>query len=184
MTAVEPCDPAPAAATSPAPRTVIVVGPRGAGKTRWMQDAVARLVAGPEAQRCAVVLAEEGRTRMENFVREHAGVTLHKFFPPCLCCPALIDLPGSLRRAVAANNAGWLFLELPAIAAPPLIPEFERTLGWPRAVLVCTGPRWAARTPLIPFQEGILSFADEVLADPAEADRVTGRVFARLPASA
>ena len=153
---------------------VIVTGPRGAGKTRWLQRHIRILALGEPPQRCAVLLVEEGRTRMEGFVRDVPGVTVHKLFLPCLCCPAQAELEWTVRTLLATAGASRLFLEVPAIAAPGLVAEFDRIFGWPRQVVVFLDNAWAAarrEQRLAYFQSTLLGLATEVVTGAAEAER-------------
>jgi G3E family GTPase len=144
-----------------------VTGPRGAGKTRWLQAQIRGL--GPPGARAAVLLAEEGRTRMESFAGDTPGVTVHRLLLPCLCCAGLADLPGALRRLVAAARPDRAFLEVPALAAAALVAEFDRELGWPRELAVCLDRAWARASQdhaLSPFQAALLEAADRVVPAP------------------
>jgi G3E family GTPase len=149
---------------------VFVTGPRGAGKTRWLQLQIHHLAEKQPGTRCTVLLAEEGRTRMEGFAQDTPGVTVRRLLLPCTCCPALADLPGALRALVAAVRPDWLFVEVPALAAAGLVAEFARACGWPRELVVCLDRAWAtARREhgLSPFQMVLLELADRVVSNPA-----------------
>ena len=153
------------------PRCVFVSGPPRAGKTRWLQERIRTLAAGTPPARCAVLLAEEGRTRWENFARELPPLAVHRLVLPCLCCPALANLPAAVQSLVASTGAGWLFVEVPAIAAAGVIAEFDRALGWPRQVVICTSAAWeaASRTAELPFfMSSLIALADTVVAQPPE----------------
>lgn len=157
------------AASLPPPRCVFVTGPRGAGKSRWLQERIRSLRREHPAAHCAVLLAEEGRTRWERFAREISGVAIQRLFLPCLCCPALADLPGAARALHAASRPEWLFLELPALAAAGLLGEFDRALGWPREVVLLLDAEWSAARraqTLTPLHAATLALADRVL-EPA-----------------
>lgn len=124
------------------PRCVFVAGPRGSGKTRWLQDRLRQLVQEQPGIRCAVVLAEDGRTRMERFAHEVPGVAVRRVLLPCPCCPALAHLPTTVQDVVRETGAAWVFIEVPATAAAGLLGEFDREIGWAREVVVCLTPRW------------------------------------------
>ena len=154
----------------PRPRCVFVTGTRSAGKTRWMQERIRALWADQPEVRCGVLLAEEGRTRMERFAQEPPGVAVRRISLACPCCPALADLPGALLRLVADSRVDWVFLEVPAIAAAALLAEFDRAIGWPRQVVVCQGAAWMdaqRRRVLPPFFTSLLDLADAVVSGPA-----------------
>lgn len=156
-------------APAPPPRCVFVTGPRGAGKTRWLQAQIRRLGAGTPGARAAVLLAEEGRTRLEAFAADTPGVTVHRLLLPCICCPGRADLPGELRRLVAAARPDWVFLEVPALAAAALVAEFDRQLGWPRELTVCLDRAWSRASEahaLSPFLAALLEGADRVVPAP------------------
>jgi hypothetical protein len=164
------------------PVCVVVTGPRGAGKTRWLQECIRRVIAGRPAARCAVLLAEEGRTRMESFCAGTPGMILEKLHLPCLCCPEAADLPKAVESLIAKGGAGWLFLELPVMAAPGLLAEFDRQLGCARAVILRLTPAWAKMLQsgmLSPFQSGMLGVADAVITNDDEAGRATGLILSR-----
>jgi hypothetical protein len=151
------------------PSCVVVTGPCGAGKSRWLQERIRALrVEQPEA-RFGVVIAEEGRTRWERFAQETPGVAVRRVFLPCPCCPALADLPGAVNQLIAETGAAHLFLELPAVAAAGLLAEFDRTAGWPRQVVVCKSAAWAdagRRGVYSPFYGALLTLADTVIEPP------------------
>ncbi|MDD2762842.1 MAG: GTP-binding protein [Opitutaceae bacterium] len=149
---------------------MFVTGPRGAGKTRWLQQQIQDLREKQPDVRCAVLLGEEGRTRMDRFAQDTPGVSVRQFIQPCLCCPALADLPGMLRALAAMIRPDWFFVEVPAITAAGLVAEFDRVLGWPRELVVCLDRAWAAARSeqgLSLFQMVLLELADRVVTDPA-----------------
>ena len=154
---------------------VILTGPQAAGKTRWLQRRIRSLAAREPPVRCAVLLAEDGRTRMERFVQETPGVAVQKLFLPCFCCPAQAELEWAVRMLLAASRASRLYIELPAIAAPGLIAEFDRIFGWPRQVVVLMNDSWAAARRegrLMYFQSALLDLAGAVATGAEEADRL------------
>lgn len=170
----------PSAVPAGPPSCVIVTGPRGAGKTRWLQDSVRRLRELRPTARAAILLAEEGRTRLENFCQETSGVTLGRLALPCLCCPGAAGLQGMVMALVRAAQADWLFLELPVLAAPGLLAEFDRDPGWPRSFVVCLTPRWAealAAQEMPPFQAALFEEADAIIAGPVDALQAMDRLF-------
>jgi Ni2+-binding GTPase involved in maturation of urease and hydrogenase len=147
-----------------APRIVIVTGPRGAGKTRWIQRCIRDLLEQCTEARCAVLLAEEGRARMEQFCAGFPGTALRKLSLPCLCCPAAADLPAAVRALVSESRADWIFVEVPAVAANGLLAEFDQQVGWPRSIVVCLNAAWAKAA-----RSGMLSFFQSCLLDSADA---------------
>jgi len=155
------------------PRCVFVSGPRGAGKTRWMQERILELVARHPGIHCAVVLAEDGHTRMERFAHDVPGVAVRRVLLPCPCCPARADLPGTIRQLTGETGADWLFVESPAVAAAGLLGEFDRELGWPRQIVLRLDEKWerlrqGGEAP--PFLSALLEQADLVLpAAPPDA---------------
>jgi len=154
---------------------VIVSGPRGAGKTRWIQRQILGLAAREPAARFAVLLGEEGRTRMERFARETPGVTVHRLLLPCFCCPGLAEVGSAVGALVAASGASRLFIEVPAVGAPGLVAEFDRLVGWPRRLLVLLDGPWAAGRRdgrLLYYQTVLFDMADAVAESPEEADRL------------
>ncbi len=156
-------------ASNTPPHCVFVTGPRGAGKTRWLQLKIHDLAEKQPGARCAVLLAEEGRTRMEKFAQDSPGVAVRRLLLPCTCCPALAELPGALRALVAAVRPDWVFVEVPALAAAGLVAEFDRVLGWPRELVVCLDRAWATAQrehASSPFQMVLLELADRVVSNP------------------
>lgn len=133
----------PTAARTAAPRCIIVTGPRRAGKTRWLQETIHTVRADQPSARFAVLSAEEGTTRMERFAQNVPGITVHRLFLPCPCCPAAADLPRYTRALIAESKADWLFFELPVLPAIGLIAEFDTHMRWLRKVVVCLNAGWA-----------------------------------------
>lgn len=153
------------------PRCVVVTGPRGAGKTRWVQERIRRLVAATPALRCGVLVAEEGRTRFERFARTIPGLVVRRVLLPCPCCPAQAFLPETVRALIAETGAELVFLELPAVAAAGLLGEFDRELGWPREVVLAFDERWERlrrEGDAPPFLAALAGSADRILG-PAPA---------------
>ncbi len=148
------------------PRCVFVSGPRGAGKTLWVQARIRELVAEDPGVRCAVVLAEDGHTRMERFVHEVPGVAVRRVLLPCPCCPARACLPDTIRQLAEGEGARWVFVEAPATAAAGLLGEFDRDLAWPRQVVLCLDEKWEwlrHRSDLPPFLTALIERADTVV---------------------
>lgn len=143
------------------PYVAFVTGPRGAGKTGWIQRRIQDRRRQSPAARFGVLLAEDGRTRMEPFVRSEPGVYGRRVVLPCVCCPGLVDLPREVRE-LAALRIDALYLEVPAAAATGLVADFDRVLGWPRDVIVLLDRAWAeARRAgtLTPFHAAVLDLA-------------------------
>jgi hypothetical protein len=148
------------------PRCAFVTGSRGSGKTRWLQLQIRDIAREHPGASCGVVLAEEGRTRMERFSQETPGVSVRRLLLPCTCCPGLADLPGALREMVEAVQPGWVFLEVPSLAAAGFMAEFDRLMGWPRELAVCLDRGWTTALlgdSLSPFQMALLGLADRVV---------------------
>ncbi len=158
-----------AAATCIPPACVFVTGPRGSGKTRWIQQCIGAIRSRDSATACALLLAEEGRTRMERFAAEVPGVTMRKFSLPCLCCPAAADFPSEVRRLSEANRPNFIFVELPALAAAGLIAEFDRCLRWKRTVVVCFDPVRTGERSRSYFESRLADVADAIVVDSASA---------------
>ena len=145
---------------------MFISGPRGAGKTHWVQERILALVAAHPGIRCAVVLAEDGHTRMERFAHEVPGVAVRRVLLPCPCCPAQAGLPDAVRNLIGATGADWLFVEMPATAAAGLLGEFDRELGWTRQVVLCLDEKWerlSQRHDAPPFIAALMERADLVL---------------------
>jgi len=173
------------------PRCAFVTGPRGAGKTRWVQRQVRGVIGEHSGSHCAILLAEEGRTRMERFCKETPGVSVRRLLLPCMCCPGLADLSGVLKEFVAEVQPGWLFVEVPALAAAGLLAEFDRVVGWPRKLDVCLDAGWTLAlrdNSLAPFQLALLGLANLVIPDNSSVESrkgdsgVTGRANLNDPA--
>lgn len=148
------------------PGCVFVTGPRGAGKTRWIQSRILEVL-GPEPERhCGVVLAEDGHTRMEHFAHEVPEVAVRRVLLPCPCCPARAYLPDTVREIARDTAVAWIWVEAPTTAAAGLLREFDRELGWPRQLVLCLDPKWEQlrhRPDLPPFLEAVLSQADLIV---------------------
>lgn len=154
------------------PRCIVVTGPRGAGKTRWVQERIRALVAATPGLRCGVVLAEDGRTRLEHFAREVPGVAVRRVVLACPCCPARALLPETVRALVAESGASWVFLEVPAVAATGLLGECDRELGWPREVVLLLDTRWerlSRQGDAPPFLAALLAAAGTLVGPSAPA---------------
>lgn len=152
------------------PHCVFVTGSCGAGKTRWLQSHSKNLLERSPAMRCAVPLAEEGRTRLQRLALDTPGVMVRMLLLPCPCCPALADLPVALRALVVAVYLDWIFVEVPTIAAANLVAEFDHSLGWQRELVVCLDRTLAtARREhgLSPFQMVLVELADRLVSNPA-----------------
>lgn len=153
---------------------MFVSGPPRAGKTRWLHARIRALAAATPPARCAVLLAEEGRTRWENFAREVPGLAVQRLVLPCLCCPALAHLPAAVAQLAARPGVDWLFLEVPAIAAAGLLAEFDRAVGWPREIVICTTEKWetVARATEPPFfMSNLVALADTVVPSIPDGNR-------------
>ena len=149
------------------PCCVFVSGPRGAGKTHWIQSRILELIAVQPGSHCGVVLAEDGHTRMEHFAHEVPGVAVRRVLLPCPCCPARAYLPDTVRELARDAGAACIWIEAPATAAAGLLREFDRELGWPRQVVLCLDPKWEQlrhRPDLPPFLTAILEEADTIVA--------------------
>jgi hypothetical protein len=161
-----------------------VSGPRGAGKTRWIQQRIRDLVAATPGLRCGVVLAEDGHTRMERFVREIPGVAVRRVLLPCPCCPARAFLPDALRQLVDSPGVDRIFIESPATAAAGLLGEFDRDLAWAREVVLCLDAKWEwlrHRPDLPPFLTALLAQTDSLVPPPDAAPRPTASREAPAP---
>ncbi|HMD62108.1 MAG TPA: hypothetical protein VKG78_11780, partial [Opitutaceae bacterium] len=123
--------------------------------------------------RCAVLLAEEGRTRIGGTAPGARGTAVRRLLLPCPCCAALADLPGALSELAAIARPATIFVEVPAVAASGLLAEFDRVLGWPREVAVCLDRAWAnamRERELSPFHTALLDIADHVVPGPASGE--------------
>jgi CobW/HypB/UreG, nucleotide-binding domain len=149
------------------PHCIFVTGPLKAGKTRWIQSQIQDLAASQPGARCAVLLAEEGRTSLTRLAKENADLTLARLSMPCFCCPALVGLPDALNHLTATVRTDCLFIEAPAMAAAGLLGEFDRAFGWPRELVVCLDRLWIRAMQeqnLSPFQMALLDLADRLVA--------------------
>ena len=161
------------------PRCIIVTGPQGATATGWLEGCVRRLACWQPATRCGVLLADQSLGRKETVCADTPGVVVRTCFLPCTCCPAAAALPSAVREVVQASEANWLFIELPVIAAPGLIAEFDRVVRWPRTIVVSLTPTWerARRLgSLSPFQMLLLETADLTIANDREATAAFARI--------
>lgn len=162
------------------PHCVLVTGPRGAGTTQWVDECVGRLIQRHPTNRCGVLLADQSPVCKDTACAHQPGVIVRGCFLPCTCCPAAADLPAAVHGLVAANQPNWIFIEIPVIAAPGLIAEFDRMVRWPRSLIVCLTPAWArARRmgSLSPFQSLLLETADVTISNDEEANAAMARVL-------
>lgn len=147
------------------PVGIFVTGPDISARHRW----IGRELNVPG--RHALLTAELSGAELGRFRHEHPTTGLRRLFLPCACCPSLAHLPMNARELVAAVGPERLFIDLPLLAVTGLISEFDEVLRWPRQLVVCLSPAWAvarARHELTPFQFGLLSQADLVVAPEAE----------------
>ncbi len=165
------------------PRCLVVTGPRGSGKTRWLQRFVGALSARTPPARCAVLLAEEGRTRLDGVAANPAQFVLEKYVPACLCCFDPAALTHAAQQLTASSGAEWLVIEVPALLAAGFLAELDRAPGWPRTVVVCLRPPPVGRPAEggfgSPFFAMLLPAADAVVANEASAEAAV--VAALLP---
>ncbi len=138
-----------------------------------------RLVQYQPATRFGVLLADQIPVRKKTVCAYPPAVVVRTYFLPCACCPAAAALPSAVREVAQASQVNWLFIEMPVIAAPGLIAEFDRVVRWPRTIVVSLTPAWerARRSGLLsPFQVLLLETADIKIANGSEATAA----FARL----
>lgn len=166
------------------PGCIVITGPQGAGKTRWLQNWVRLARSGRPTLRLAWLLAEQGRTRVENFCRESPGIALRKIVPTCTCCPGAVDLPGHALALTENGQTDWLLIELPVLSAPGLLAEFDRLLHWPRKLVTCLTPAWSRdyqTGEMSPFQSALFAKATMLVTNPAEAQAVLDRCSPTSP---
>lgn len=147
------------------PRYVIVTGPRGAGKTRWIREQMRTVFAGQAETRCAVLVAEQGRTRFESDERD-ARVVIRPFGLPCVCCLNFASLMEAARSLAGESGAEHVFLEIPALVAGFFIAG-KAPVGWGTALLVVICDRsWTAAGQAgvwSPFQASLMARASRVV---------------------
>lgn len=153
------------------PRYVIVTGPRGAGKTRWIREQMRAVFAGQAEARCAVLVAEQGRTRFESGEGD-SRVVIRPFGLPCVCCLNFASLMEAARGLAGDSGAEHVFLELPALVAGFFVAGNEPA-GWGTAQLVVVCDRsWTAAGQagaLSPFQASLMAGASRVVYPLPEA---------------
>lgn len=163
--------PAPTAraAVTPAPRCILVTGPAGTEKVRWLQETIHTLRADGLVANCAVLATPETAGEMERFARVVPRVSVRRLILPCLCCPGAAELPRRVRALAEESGADRLFVDLPVLAAAGLIAEFDALVRWPREIVVCLDAGWTAARhadSLSYFQFSLLSAADRVIDAP------------------
>ncbi len=153
------------------PHCTFVTGPRRSGRTRCIRQ---RLAACPASARAAVLVIDDG-----GLLARHSddacfpGARVNKLALPCPCCPELAGLPVAVHAMCGDPGAtvSHLFIKIPDIAAPRLLAEFDRVVGWPRTLVVCLSAAWArvraAQQTLPLFLSTLLALADEIVTPPA-----------------
>ena len=124
------------------PHCILVTGTLGAGTTLWVDECVGRLMERNPGNRCGVLLADQSPVRKDTACADKPGVVVRGCFLPCTCCPSAADLLAAVHGLVQANQPNWIFIEIPVIAAPGLIAEFDRMVRWPRSLVVGLTPAW------------------------------------------
>jgi hypothetical protein len=131
--------------------------------------------AAPPAARAAVLVIDDGGPpALRDDAAGFPGARVNKLTLPCLCCPELAGLPAAVRSMCGAPGGpvSHLFIKIPDIAAPRLLAEFDRAVGWPRTLVVCLGAGWArvraAQQTLPLFLSTLLALADEIITPPAD----------------
>jgi hypothetical protein len=155
------------------PRCTFVTGPLRSGRARCIRQ---RLAALPAAARAAVLVIDDGGGLLARH-RDDAGfpgARVNKLTLPCPCCPELVGLPVAVRSMCGdpGEPVSHLFIKIPDIAAPRLLAEFDRVVGWPRTLVVCLSAVWsrvrATQQTLPLFLSTLLALADEIITPPAD----------------
>lgn len=152
-----------------APRCVLVTGPRGRGPSQWVHEQIRQVQKQRLGIRCAYLVADQGLVCPDRSADDRSAVMMRSLYMPCMCCPAVADLPGAVRALAAGSRAEWLGIELPVLAAGALLAEFDRQVGWARDFVVCLNPEWAGMRQcgqLSLFQGRLLALATRVI-EPA-----------------
>lgn len=160
------------------PHCILVTGPRGAGMTQWVAECVDRLIKQRPASRCGVLLADQCPVRRDTACVNQPEVVVRGCFLRCNCCPAAANLTSAVHGLVQASQPDWIFIEIPVIAALGLIAEFDRTVRWPRSLVVCLTPKWTRARglrSLSPFQLILLEWADVTISNDEEATAAIAR---------
>ena len=154
-------------------KCTFVTGPRGAGKTSFIQQHLRSLATAqnhnPARGTVGVLLAEEGRVRSESLSSCLPGLVLRRLILPCHCCPELARLPSVVRSLVEANpQLGHIFIEVPDVTALRFLSEFDSSVGWERSMVLCINQAWAKGRRiqmLAPHQIALFDMANEIVGD-------------------
>jgi hypothetical protein len=163
------------------PRCTFVTGPRRSGRTRCIQQ---RLAACPSPARAAVLVIDDGGLLARHSDdADFPDARVNKLTLPCPCCPELAGLPVAVRSmcGVPGEPVSHLFIKIPDIAAPRLLAEFDRMVGWPRTLVVCLSAAWArvraAQQTLPLFLSTLLALADEIITPPADTGAADDKII-------
>lgn len=175
VTSPEPDNP-PGAPASPAPHCVVVTGPARKETWAWIERKVRFVRETEPAARIAVLAADADLVRLRAMAQHCAPIEIRRLLVPCACCPGLSDLPAEAKELVDETRSDWLLIELPVLAAQPLLAHFDAVLRWPRELVVCLTQSWTEardRGELTWHQSQLLAAADVITPFPLPEDPTT-----------
>ncbi|MBI5767896.1 MAG: hypothetical protein HZA93_08875 [Verrucomicrobia bacterium] len=151
------------------PHLVVVTGPHAAGNVRWIESRLRALREGEPDLRLAVVLVRTSPANLIGSGLADLGAETQSLVMPCQCCPDAAGLPALLEQLAATSAAAIIFVETPALVSAGLLSDLDRTLRWPRELVVCLDAKWTAlrdRADLPYFHAQLFAAANVIV--PAE----------------
>jgi hypothetical protein len=157
------------------PHLVVVTGPHPAGNVRWIESRIRALREGEPDLRLAVVLVRTSPDTLSAPGLADLGAKTQSLVMPCQCCPDAAGLPTLLQQLAADSAPAIIFIETPVLVSPGLLNDLDRSLRWPRELVLCLDARWTAlraRADLPYFHAQLFAAANVIV--PAETSRTTG----------
>jgi hypothetical protein len=126
------------------PHLVVVTGPQPAGNVRWIESRIRALREGEPDLRLAVVLVRTSPAGLISPGLAAVGAETQSLVMPCQCCPDAAGLPALLQQLAATRAPALIFIETPVLVSAGLLNDLDRSVGWPRELVLCLDAKWAA----------------------------------------